>query len=86
MRPKSVRQLLDERPFQPLRVHMSNGEIVDITHPELALVTESALVVPVRVRDRIPEYVAHYNLLHIVKIEPSNGARTPRKRPRPKDK
>ncbi len=76
MRPDELRQILDRRPFEPIRLHISSGQTVDIKQPEMAIVTRSLVLVGVRESDErgVADYAAHYNLLHIVKIEPLNGA------------
>lgn len=82
MRADEMRALLDRRPFEPIRLHISSGQTVDIKHPEMALVTRSLVVAGVTESDeRVADYAVHYNLLHIVKIEPLDGTkRRPTKR------
>ncbi len=75
-----MRALLDRRPFEPIRLHISSGQTVVIKHPEMALVTRSLVVVGVtRSDDRVADYAVHYNLLHIVKIEPLDGTKPKRR-------
>jgi len=45
IRPEDVRELLRRQPFQPIRMHMSNGQYYDVPHPELAVVTRGTIVV-----------------------------------------
>lgn len=56
--------------------------MVDIKHPEMAIVSRSLVAVGVGAEEagEVVEYVVHYNLQHIVKIEPLNdrGKRTRR--------
>ena len=82
MRADEFQALLNQRPFQPLRLHISSGQTVEIRHPELAIVGRSLVFAAVGRADkpgapgepgRVVEHVAHYDLLHIVKIEPING-------------
>lgn len=81
MRAQELRALLDRRPFEPIRLHISSGQTVDIKHPEMALVTRSLVVVGVAdADDRVADYAVHYNLLHVVKIEPLNGEKPKRRR------
>ena len=79
MRAEELRRLLDRRPFDPVRLHISSGQTVDIKHPELAFVTRSLVVVGVTESDdeRVADYAVHYNLLHVVKIEPLNAGKRP---------
>ena len=86
MRPNELLTLLNQRPFEPMRLHISSGETVDIRHPEMAIVGRSLVFVAVAERGKpakpgqMVDHVAHYNLLHIVKIEPLNGARPKRQK------
>ena len=81
MRADEMRALLDRRPFEPIRLHISSGQTVDIKHPEMAFVTRSLVVVGVTESDeRVADYAVHYNLLHVVKIEPLDGANRKRRR------
>ena len=80
MQADEMRALLDRRPFEPIRLHISSGQTVDIRHPELAFVTKSLAVVGVTESGgRVADYAVHYNLLHIVKIEPLDGSRPKRR-------
>lgn len=81
MRAAELRARLDRRPFEPIRLHISSGQTVDIKHPWMAFVTRSLVVIGVTESDeRVADYAVHYNLLHIVKIEPLDGARPKRRR------
>jgi hypothetical protein len=79
MRAQELQKMLERRPFEPFRLHISSGQSVDVTHPEAAIVTPSLVAVGVG-GPGVHDYVVHYNLLHIVKIEPLNGARRPRRK------
>ncbi len=81
MRAEELREFLDRRPFEPIRLHISSGQTVDIKHPEMAFVTRSLVVVGVAEADeRVADYSVHYNLLHIMKIEPLNAGRKHKRR------
>lgn len=54
-------------------MHISNGDRIEIRHPELAFLTRSTVVVGQGGRDGIADYSLEYNLIHVVKIEPTNG-------------
>ncbi len=73
MRADEMQKLIDRRPFEPIRLHLSSGEHVDIKHPEMAFVTRSLVVVGVGGSGGVADYAVHYNLLHVVKIEPVDG-------------
>ena len=83
MRAEELKKFLTERPFEPIRLHLSSGEHVDTLHPEMAIVSRSLVAVGVGDANGVAEYIVHYNLLHVVKIEPLNGrSRRPTRRPR----
>lgn len=74
MRADDLVKILMTRPFQPVRLHISSGEHVDVLHPELAIVTRSLVAVAVAKKTGVvPDYLVHYNLLHVAKVEPLNG-------------
>ncbi|MFQ5425376.1 MAG: hypothetical protein ACE5F9_15530 [Phycisphaerae bacterium] len=75
MRADELRHILDQRPFEPIRLHISSGQTVDIRHPEMALVSRSLVAVGVAGDQGVADYIVHYDLIHIVKIEPLNGRR-----------
>lgn len=77
MRAAEMRQILDRRPFEPIRIHISSGQYVDVRHPEMALVSRSLIAVGVKPANGVAEHMVWYNLLHVVKIEPLNGKRSP---------
>ena len=81
MRANEMRALLDRRPFVPIRLHVSSGQTVDIKHPEMAIVTRSLVFVGVTDSDdRVADYGVFYNLLHVVKIEPTNDTKPKRRK------
>lgn len=73
MRAEELRALLDRRPFKPIRLHITSGEHVDIYHPEMALVSRSLVAIALPSQKKIAELIVHYNLIHVVKIQPING-------------
>jgi|ERR1051325_3223678 hypothetical protein len=71
----ALRAMLTRRPFEPLRVKTSNGEVFEIRHPEMASLARSALVIVYadaqgQPTDRV-EYVSY---LHIASVETLAGA------------
>ena len=65
MNAETVREFLISQPFHPLHVHLSNGEVHQIRHPEFAMLLRSTLVIGVPDSDR----VICCALLHIASIE-----------------
>ncbi|HXG10599.1 MAG TPA: hypothetical protein VNK04_12630 [Gemmataceae bacterium] len=68
MRPDDLRDLLRRHPFQPLRLHLTNGIVFEIGHPDMAVVERSTikLILP-----SVPgtEREAVIALLHVVWVE-----------------
>jgi hypothetical protein len=70
MRPEEVVALLRRRPFVPLRIHMTDGKIYDIHHPEMVLVRRQSLDIGVpNTDDGVADRVDHCSLLHTMRIE-----------------
>jgi hypothetical protein len=67
---ETIRAMLSRRPFLPLRVKMSNGEIFEIRHPEMAMLTKTALVINLPEKNGGPsERVEFCSYLHIASVE-----------------
>ncbi len=70
MRYEDMREMLDERPFKPFRIFMSDGKTFDIRHPELVFLLRSRLMVGIPTDDpNVPDHAQHCALLHIVRIQ-----------------
>ena len=85
MRPEDVREHLETRPFEPFCLFMSDGATFDVRHPDLCIVSRSAVYVgiPDPKTPGVALRVAHCALIHVTRIEPSDGLR--RKRTRRRD-
>jgi hypothetical protein len=88
MKAEELIELLEERPFLPLRIHMSNGRTHDVRHPENAIVGEGVVALAVAQNGRELPRIRLISLGHINEVEPvpsgANGAkkgksRTPNK-------
>jgi hypothetical protein len=63
-------ELLAERPFIPLRIHLSNGRTHEIRHPEMAIVGAEVVAVGVqREGDTLPR-IRILDVRHINEVEP----------------
>lgn len=71
MRPEELMERIRARPFHPLRIHMTDGQTYDITHPEAVFVLRSRVDIAVRPDPitGIVDRVEHCSLLHIVRVE-----------------
>jgi hypothetical protein len=78
MRAEELRQLLDRRPYVPIRLFFTDGTTFDMRHPELALLTRSTVEIgiPESAEQRIADRVVYCTLLHIVRVENVNGQQT----------
>ena len=65
------RELLTQRPFEPFCVVMPSGLRYEVRHPEMAMLTRTALYVGIDIADDgIPAHFKICSLLHITAIEP----------------
>jgi hypothetical protein len=71
----AVRTLLSRRPFEPMRIKTSNGEVFEVRHPEMALLAKSAMAIVHPDADGSPsDKVEYISYLHIASIETLTGA------------
>ena len=77
MRQQEVRDALRKEPFQPFRIHLSNGHSYDVRHPEFAALTRRSVFVGLPSgKDEVADRMIECDLLHVVTIEPIDGAST----------
>jgi hypothetical protein len=88
MRTEDLLNRLEDRPFKPFRVHLSDGTTLDVREPGMVIVGRSTAVLPTRLgRDEEGRHVAErwrtIALIHIVQFsdldEKTNGRRKRRK-------
>ncbi len=78
MRQQEVRDYLRKAPFQPFRIHLSNGQSHDVRHPEFAALTRHSVIVVVpSSRDQDIDRVVQCDLVHVVAMEAIDGASGP---------
>lgn len=65
MNAEAVREWLVRQPFEPFELRLSNGEIYQVRHPELAAIGRHKMVVVDADTDR----VTHISLVHINSIQ-----------------
>ena len=65
MNAEYLRELLNRRPFEPFAVHLSNGEVFAVRHPECMILTKTRMVVVDPEADRITTV----SLLHVANVE-----------------
>jgi hypothetical protein len=64
MNAEALRKLLSVRPFEPLEVELSSGQVFVIRHPENVLVLKNTLVVA----EPETDMVQWTSLIHIVAV------------------
>jgi hypothetical protein len=85
-------ELLAERPFKPLRLHLADGRVREIRHPEMAIVAVDsvAIGIPAEGKPMLATKITHCSIPNIVEVEPfevdkphggGNGRRSPKKGP-----
>ena len=74
MRQDEIRDVLRQEPFQPFRVHLSNGQFYDVRHPEFAALTRRTVFVGIPSgKDEVPDRMIQCDLVHVVALEPIDG-------------
>jgi hypothetical protein len=73
MRPEELLEELHRRPFQPLRMYLTDGAVYEIHHPELVMVGRGKVLVgtPAIGQPGIFERYDAVSLLHVVRLEPT---------------
>lgn len=65
MNTETIHHFVDNRPFAPFIVRLSNGESYEVRHPENILILKTRLVIGYPEQDR----AVHIGLLHVNSIE-----------------
>jgi hypothetical protein len=85
MTPQDIIKLLERSPFIPLRLHLTNGQIFDVGHPDFVTVFRSRLeiAIPSPEDSKIMDRAEHIALLHIARVEelPAAAGPAPAERP-----
>jgi len=77
MRPEDIIALLRKSPFQPFRIWVSDGAHFDVSHPDLAMVFRTIVVIGVPGRrgpDGPLEKSVNVALVHITRTEALDAA------------
>ena len=64
MNAEALKNFLSLRPFEPVEVELSSGQVLTITHPENVIVTKSTLVVV----DPPTDMVQWTSLIHVAAV------------------
>ena len=66
----ALRPILTRRPFEPVRVKTTTGEVFEIRHPEMVSIAKSALViVHPDAQGQPSDKVEYLSYLHIASVE-----------------
>jgi hypothetical protein len=71
MTPQDITRLLERTPFVPFRLHLTNGQMFEVKHPDFVWVFRSRLelAVPAPEDAHIKDRAEQISLLHIARIE-----------------
>jgi len=70
MNAETIRDLMRRRPFEPFKLRMTNGDVYEVKHPELAIVLKTRLILADPENDR----AWTLSLLHIAAIDAAAAA------------
>jgi hypothetical protein len=73
MPPQDLLKAIRQRPFAPFRLHVSDGTIYEIRHPELLMVSPRSAIVGLPPKEKTAAQVEDYEIVdlrHIVRLEP----------------
>lgn len=79
MPPQDLLQALRRQPFAPFRIHVSDGTVYDVHHPELVMVGLASAVVGVPAQNQPAPVYERYetvDLRHVVRLVPLPAAQT----------
>lgn len=75
MTPDALYEWLHRQPFRPFRIHMSNGRIHEVRHPEAAILTSEEVAVGVHdPGEKFARSIGLLALININELEPSVSA------------
>lgn len=71
MAPEELHNTIKARPFRSLRLHLSDGQYYDVTHPDQVIVTRRVSYVGLRRQPRgLFQEVVRIDNLHVTRVEP----------------
>ena len=74
---QTFRELLGQRPFRPFRITLSSGLSYEVRHPEMALLTRTAMLIGTGEEDEgVPAEFRICSLLHVTAVEPVGASRS----------
>ena len=77
MSPLEIREHLRKQPFEPFRLHESDGSSFEVPHPDIAFVTSHTVVIGSRPdEDGLPLRSTYVDPIHITPIEPHTARKS----------
>jgi hypothetical protein len=76
MSPEEIYEVVHGQPFTPIRLHVSNGRMHDIRHPDDIVVGQEAIAVGVYAEGARFPSLRLLSILNINEIEPLASARS----------
>ena len=77
MNPAEILNQVRAQPFEPFRVHISDGSSYGVPHPDFIQVTRHAVVIAVMPgQDQVPEKSIRCDPIHITRLEPMATTRS----------
>lgn len=76
--PEDVQRRLQQRPFQPFTLHLTDGSRYEVRHPKMILLGRRSMILGLTSEpdQKLYERAIDIDLLHVVRMEPS-AAQTP---------
>jgi hypothetical protein len=68
-----IKELLGAKPFKPFRIHVADGEVLSVTHPELMWITPGGRTIFVARGPKEEDGVAIIDLLLVTQLTMANG-------------
>jgi len=80
----NIRKHLVRQPFRWFRIWLSDGQALDVRHPDMCMLTPNLIYVgiPHPAEERIALDVVDCAMLHVTRVEPINGTPPKAKRTR----
>jgi hypothetical protein len=75
----TLREWLKRRPFQPFRVHLTDGRTFDIRHPRMNLLAQTFIKIGIPAPEGpsdLADYTEYVPLMQITQLEPLGAQRS----------
>lgn len=71
-----IKAFVDQQPFKPFRLHLSDGRSFDVKHPDFIWVLKTRVEIGLtdQPNSPVPDRAEHCSLLHIVSAEELQAA------------